>query len=154
MKTIIIAVLLAVVTGSAQAGTIDDALGAFWKGILASENFHLLDNASVDLCKDINHHRYYTGSSTYLYKNGYLSIDFIGIKRLEKSSTLIPGGGVRFFAGDYLYDNVRPVRDLMNAILPAKPGFITDITLGIGVNRDFSNGETLVILYGGLVKQF
>lgn len=154
MKKIITSVILALVTTSAQAGNVDKALSAFWDDISASDNFHLLDNASVEICKDLNHHRYYTGSSTYLYKYGYLSLDFIGIKRLEMSSTVIPGGGVRFFAGDYLYQRVRPIRNIVDALLPANKSLMKEATLGIAANRDFSNGKTIVILYGGLVKQF
>ena len=154
MIKILLVVLIGTMACAANAGTVDGYFGKVWSEIAASDNFHFLDNASVEICKDLNKHRYYTGSSTYLYKYGYLSLDFIGIKRLDKSSTVIPGGGVRFFAGDYLYQRVRPIRDVINALMPDGKALMGEATLGISANRDFSNGKTIVIIYGGLVKQF
>jgi len=153
-KLLVSLLLLAMPATRTTAATIDETLGAWWKSVTASENFHLLDNASIELCKDLGRHRYYTGSSTYLYRYGYASVDFIGIKPLDSSSTVIPGAGVKFFLGDYLYEKVKPVRNVVNYLMPEKPILIDNITLGIGATRNFETGETIQIIYGGLVKKF
>jgi hypothetical protein len=151
MKKIIIAALLFSPT-MAKAGSLDDLLGHAWTEIAASSNFHLLDNASAEIGKDLRSHTYYAVSSTYLYKYRYFSADFLGIKPLDNSSAIIPGGGLKFHCGELLY-TIPAVKKAADSI-GKSARLIDNATLAIGYSRNFSTGDNLLLIYGGFVKKF
>jgi len=133
------------------AGTIDTFLGNAWTSISASKNFHFLDNASADVFKNLNKHEYYGGTSTYLYKYWHLSANFIALKPLDTRSELLPGAGVKFHVGEWLY-TIPQVQDIVDYI--GKQSLIDSATLGIGYSRNFSTSGDMVVIYGGLIKRW
>ncbi|MGD9642760.1 MAG: hypothetical protein AB7V08_08480 [Elusimicrobiales bacterium] len=149
-KLLLIALLLA--PASAKAGGLDAMLSDTWRAVSASSNFHLLDNASMEIGKDLNRHAFYAVSSTYLYKYKYVSADFLGIKPLESSASLIPGAGIKFHAGELLY-TIPAVKAAADSIGKSAK-LIDSATLAAGYSRDFTHGRDIVMIYGGFVKKF
>jgi len=151
MKRIIIAIVLIFNVSIAKAGAIDQFLSDSWKSVSASENFHLLDNASADVFKSLKSKNYYAGSSTYLYKYWHLSADFVAIKSLQESSSINPGAGIRFHFGELLY-TIPQVKNIADKI-GKSARLIDNATIGISYTRNFSNGENVPMIYGGIVKK-
>jgi hypothetical protein len=150
MKKILV-VLMMLVPMSVSAGSFDTALSDAWTSISASSNFHLLDNASVDVFKNLNKHEYYAGTSTYLYKYWYFSANFIAVKPLADSSNVMPGAGIKFHLGELLY-SIPAVKSAVDYV--GKETLIDSMTIGVGYSRFFATGENVPMVYGGLIKKF
>ena len=73
-KSIFLSIMLGFMPMMAQAGNVDVFLGDLWKGVSASSNFHVLDNASAVMFKDLNRHAYYGGLGTTIYS--YKSVSY------------------------------------------------------------------------------
>ena len=151
MKKLMMAVVMFTAV-NASAASLDKVAGDVWRALSNSENFHFLDNASADVFKNLNKREYYCGSSTYMYKYWHLSADFVALKPLSTSSAVIPGGGVKLHVGELLY--TIPIVKRFADSIGKSAKLIDNATLGIGITRNFDNGETIPVIYGGFVKRF
>lgn len=153
-KLVILGALLFGIGGDGKAQTaVDKAAGTFWGNMVASENFHLFDNASAMVFKDLNRHVYYTGVGTSLYAYSYVSLDLLMVKPLGEGSSFIPGAGVTLQAGKALYERVGFVKRMADYIGKAAP-IISGGNIGVGYSRNFANGANVEYVYGGLFHRF
>lgn len=131
----------------------DQTLGNLWDKLIASENFHILDSAMPMIVKSTKNHNWYTGVGTTVYKYKYLDISFQAIKPLESRSKMLPGVGALFQLGAFLYGNVKPVAKFTDRIRKTST-LIDGANLGVGFTRNFSTGEDMPYVFGGLVARW
>jgi hypothetical protein len=125
--------------GLANAANTDTSGENIWNKISASENFHLLDNATPASFYDFNSGTWYAGVSTSIYKFKKLSIDFGGVRTMEKSSAILPMFGLnRTFLE-------RSDKDFK---------FFENLSVGIWYCREFKSGTNLFGIYGGYAAKF
>ena len=131
----------------------DETFKKIWDEYLKADYFHLLDNASAVTFKDLGSRRWYAGTSTYVYKRKYLTIDFNVLKPLDTSSSLLPGAGASFQLGSFLYHDIDFVKTITDRVGKTAP-MIYGANIGIGYARNFSTGKNMFMLYGGVVSKF
>jgi hypothetical protein len=135
------------------SATMDSTLGSIWDSVSASKNFHLLDNASAMTFKSIKANKWYTGVGTMVYQYSYLDLDFLAIRTIDTRSSIIPGAGITIQAGRFLYERVGFIKEIVDRAQKTAP-MINNATLGIGYSRNFSTGEDIPYVYGGIVAKW
>ena len=138
MKKILFGFLFLFCSNFASASA-DTAIGIIWEEISASENFHLLDNATPASFYDFNKGEWLAGVSTSFYKYGRLSVDFGGIKTMEKSDTILPLIGLN---GNF---KARSDNDFK---------FLENLSIGVWYCREFVTGRNLFGVYGGYAAKW
>lgn len=141
---IIVLALMTVLYGIEQAFA-DDVIPPVYPGtppaiIALADGLHILDNGTVLMLRDVRNGVYGTGSSTTIYKKYYLSGDgLIGyIPEVPGSNSFYAISG-RFWAGQFLYEQVPQVKALADATgLTAK--MLQYGTVGYWGARDFQVG--------------
>ncbi len=119
-----------------------------------ADGLHVLDNATVATFYDALHGVPLVGSITTPYKKYYTSVD-LGVgspltKRGQNESATQAEflGGVRFHAGEFLYDRSQKIKDFVDGS-PIKQGILQYSAVGVFYSRDWSAGLNMIGPYGG-----
>jgi hypothetical protein len=139
MKRLLIVSCLLLASVSAQATSTDTAFKNIWDKVSASENFHLLDNATPASFYELKSGIWYAGVTTSVYKVSRLSLDFGAIKNAETAGHALPMAGLNV----NIISRTGSDFDLLN-----------NFALGLWGCRNFESGVTLYGVYGGYAAKF